>query len=142
MATRTHEQTIRQWVDEAWNRGDFSNTATMYAPGYVLHNPDGPVAGPAALEAFITLYRTAFPDLTMAIEELVASGDRVAWRFTVRGTQHGELYGIPSTGKPVTVVGSVFSRFDDGLWAADHANFDALGMLVQLGVVSLEPATV
>lgn len=138
----SHEQTIRQWVDEAWNRGDFSSADAMYAPGYILHNPDGPVEGPAALAAFIASYRTAFPDLTMTIEEMVASGDRVAWRFTVRGTQHGELYGTAPTGKRVIVAGSVFSHFEGDFWAEDDANFDALGMLVQLGVVSLEPATV
>lgn len=142
MATRTHEQTIRQWVAEAWNGGDFSSTDSMYDPSYVLHNPDGPVEGPAALRAFISAYRSAFPDLTMTIEEMVANGEQVAWRFTVRGTHDGEFYGIRPTGKPVLVVGSVFTCFKNGRWADDHANFDALGMLVQLGVVSLEPATV
>jgi len=107
----------------------------MYAANYILHDTTGPVSGAEGLKQFITVFRTGFPDLHFTIEDMIAEGDRVVWRYTARGTQRGELMGIPPTGKQATVTGMVCSRFANGKWAEDWSNFDALGMLQQLGVI-------
>jgi len=93
-----------------------------------VHSPEG-------LKQLITAYRTGFPDLHVLIEDMVAEEDKVASRFIVRGTHKGELMGIPPTGKQVTVSSILISRFADGKWAEDWANYDALGMMQQIGAI-------
>ncbi|MEA2638990.1 MAG: hypothetical protein QOF51_384 [Chloroflexota bacterium] len=137
MSEDANKATIRHWVEDAWNHGRFESADGMYAPSYVLHDPTAPegVHGPAGLCEFVTGLRTAMPDLRMEIEDLVAEGDRVAWRFTVYGTQTGPLMGLPPGGKSAVVRGIVLSRFSDGIWAEDWVSWDTLGMLQQLGAV-------
>ena len=69
------------------------------------------------------------------IEDVIAEGDKVAVRFTFRGTHQGELMGIPPTGKQVTISGMDINRIAGGKIAERWAVFDMLGMLQQLGVM-------
>jgi predicted ester cyclase len=82
---------------------------------YVLHGAPE-VRGPEGMKHFVTMYRTAFPDYTCTVEDQVAEGDKVVTRWTVRGTQHGELMGIPPTGRQVTLPGVVIDRSPTGSW--------------------------
>ena len=66
---------------------------------------------------------------------MVADGDRVVLRWTARGTNTGEMMGMPATGKPATVTGIIVNRLAAGKIAEGWGNFDALGMLQQLGVI-------
>jgi predicted ester cyclase len=85
---------------------------------------------------FIRALREGIPDLQCPVEEVVAEGDRVAGRFSMRGTHAGGLFGIPATGKPVDVGVMVIARFDAaGKWVEDWASWDQLGMMQQLGVI-------
>ncbi len=68
-------------------------------------------------------------------QDMTAEGDRVAVRWTARGTQTGEMMEIPATGKPTTVTGMFFNRLAAGKIVEGWGNFDALGMLQQLGVI-------
>lgn len=77
---------------------------------------------------------TAFPDARFTVEDLIAERDRVASRYTFRGTHQGDLMGIPPTGKQVTVTGIIVNRIVNGKSEEGWLNFDALGMLQQLGV--------
>jgi steroid delta-isomerase-like uncharacterized protein len=137
MSAEANKTTIRQWVEAGWNRGDFSNINSMYTADYIFNDPSAPnlPRGPQAIMAVVNIYRTAFPDLRMTVEELVSEGDKVAWRWVVKGTHTGLLMNIPPTGKPVTIAGIVVSRFVDGKWAEDFVNWDTLGMMQQIGVI-------
>ena len=68
-------------------------------------------------------------------EDEIAEGDKVASRYTFRGTHQGELMGISPTGKQVTVTGMIINRIVNGKSEEGWLNFDALGMLQQLGVI-------
>ena len=83
----------------------------------------------------LALFRNAFPDLRVTIEDTFSEGDKVADRWTGRGTHQGELNGIAPTGKRVDCTGIVISRIEGGRIAEDWANFDDLGMMRQLGVI-------
>ena len=74
--------------------------------------------------------------LSISSDDLIAEGERVVIRWTVTGTHKGELRGIAPTGKHVTVMGMVISRFAKGKVEEDWINFDALGLMQQLGVVA------
>ena len=76
----------------------------------------------------------AFPDARMTIEDMIAEGDKVMWRFTIRATHTGPFRGIPPTGKPVTLTGMALTRMRDGQMAENWNETDDLGMM-QLGVV-------
>jgi predicted ester cyclase len=77
----------------------------------------------------------SFPDAHLTIEDVVAEGDMVAWRFTVRATHIGSFRGIPPTGKPVTLTGIAMTRMRDGQMAENWNETDDLGLLQQLGVI-------
>lgn len=82
-------------------------------------------------------YRRAFPDFRFTIEDQVAEGDRVTTRWTLNGTNTGEMRGMPPTGKPVEVTGTTAFRFEDGKIKEGWWHWDFLGMLSQLGVIDL-----
>jgi predicted ester cyclase len=88
------------------------------------------------LKGFAGTFRESFPDWHSTFEELVAEGDRVAERWTGRGTHQGELQGIPPTGKRVEVPGSVFYRIVGGKIVEFRGQLDMMGLMQQLGVTA------
>ena len=123
---------VVRFVEEFWSRGNLAAADELMAPDVVIHSPE--VGGIAGLQAFNTALRTAFPDWYSTAEELVAEEDRVAERWTGRGTHQGEFQGIPPTGRQVAVPGVVFYRIRDGKIVEFRGSFDMLSMLQQLGV--------
>jgi predicted ester cyclase len=91
--------------------------------------------------SFFRMYIAAFPDLRMAPEDVIASGDKVVARIRATGTNSGDFMGMPATGKPIDVQMIDIIRFgDDGLAREHWGVFDAMGMMQQLGVVPGPPA--
>jgi steroid delta-isomerase-like uncharacterized protein len=68
------------------------------------------------------------------VEEMVAEGDAVAVRYTMRGTHRGDFAGVPPTGKAVVAQSMAFYRLADGQIGEERAHLDMLGILQQLGV--------
>lgn len=129
--------TTRRFFDEVWSEGDFDLVDELFAPEYVGH-PSGPeesVRGPEGVKEYIGRLKEGVPDLTVTVEDQVADGDKVATRWTARGTHDGELMGIDPTGQTATVTGITIQRFDDGGQIVEGwTNWDMLGMLQQLGI--------
>lgn len=137
MSAEDNAKAYRRWFDEGCSQGNVDLADELYAPEYVTHavGPDFPPTRDG-LKQFIRALREGLPDLQCPVEEVVAEGDRVAGRFSLRGTHRGTLFGIPATGKPVEVGVMVIARFDDaGKWVEDWANWDQLGLLQQIGVI-------
>jgi predicted ester cyclase len=140
-STEANKALARRVFDEVWNQGNMAAADEIFAPTVVNH---GPGAAPAqtGLEAFkqgVTNLRTTFPDLHFTVEDQIAEGDKVATRFTMHGTQKGELRMGPTgafsaTGKEVTINGIVITRIQDGKIAEGWVNVDQLGALTQLGL--------
>ena len=129
-----HKSTIRQWVEEFWNQGNVSLIDEIMAADYALYDAGDPVEGRDGFRQFSSQYRTAIPDLKVTIEDLIAEGDKVVWRYLAQGTHGGALAGVAATGKPVS-PGIVISRFADGKWVEDWQNNDLLGLPQQIGAV-------
>ncbi len=127
---------VRRLFEEIWNKGNLSVADQIFATNYIHHDPSTPDfgRGPESEKKRATLYRTAFPDLQLAIEDLVAEGDRVVTRWTARGTHRGELRGIAPTGKQFTVTGISIVRLSGGKLVEGWVNWDAQGLMEQLGV--------
>ena len=132
-----NEKIMRRFVEEVINNGDYSVLGELIHPNYVYRSPDQELHGPDALEALFTAYRTAFPDLSTEIDDLVIAGDKAVISITLTGTHEGDLMGIAATGKQVKVHGMVLSRFEDGKIVDEWEILDMLAMFQQLGVISL-----
>jgi steroid delta-isomerase-like uncharacterized protein len=91
--------------------------------------------GREAFKQVILGVRSGLPDVECEIHETIAQGDKVAARWTMRGTQTGELNGIPPTGKRVTLSGITIYRIADGKVVEERGQEDGLGFLQQLGVI-------
>ncbi len=135
MSAEENKALLRVWVEEVWNKSNVALVDEKIAPNYVYHDPEHPLHGPAGFKSLHAMYRSAFPDLHFTIEDMVAEGDKIAWRFKAEGTHQGELQGIPPTGKRVVVAGTLISRIVSGQFVEDWNALDMLGMLQQLGVI-------
>ena len=133
MTTEGNKALVLRFVEEFWSRGNLAAADELMTSDAVIHQPE--VGGIAGLKAFNTMFRAAFPDWSSTPEELIAEGDKVAERWTGRGTHHGEFQGIPPTGKQVAVPGVVFYRIRNGKIVEFRGSLDLLSMLQQLGVV-------
>ena len=128
---------IRRSFEELWNKGNLSVADELFAPNYTHHDPSTPDVGrgPESERKRVTLYHTAFPDLKLTIEDIITEGEIVMARWSCRGTHKGDLRGIAPTGKQFTITGVSVARFTGGKMAEGWINWDALGLMQQLGVV-------
>jgi steroid delta-isomerase-like uncharacterized protein len=122
---------------------EFINTASetlaaeLISPDAIFHVPGrrGPMRGPAGYLAIIEMMRGGFPDIQWTLEEMVAEGDKVAARFTMRGTHLGTFFGTPSTGKKIAVQALNIYRLSRGQIIEETGQPDLLGLLQQIGAV-------
>ncbi len=137
MSTEENKARTRRVYEEVFNQGNLAVVDELFSPNHVYHDPGfpEPIRGPEGFKQYAMMYRNAFPDNTITIEDLIAEGDTVAVRHTYRGTHKGTLQGIPPTGKQVMVTAMVISRTVDGKFAETWFTGDILGLLQQLGVV-------
>ncbi|HKM66073.1 MAG TPA: ester cyclase [Candidatus Acidoferrum sp.] len=128
---------VRRLFDELWNKGQMQVADEIIAPTYQHHDASTPDLGkgPEGEKKRVNLYRTAFQDFRLNIEDLYAEGETVVARWSCRGVHKGELNGIAPTGKQFAITGVTIARFSNGKIVEGYVNWDALGLLRQLGVV-------
>ncbi len=135
MSTEDNKALVRRFYEEVFNQRNLALVDELCTTTQVFHNPPTTLHGREEFKQLLSLYTRAFPDARFTIEDQIAEGNMVASRYTFRGTQRGELMGIAPTGKPVTVTGITINRIAGGKSEEGWLNFDALGMLQQLGVI-------
>ena len=137
MSAEQNKSIVYRWVEGGWNGGYLALVDELYTIDYMIHDPSTPnfPGGHAAFKQFVSNLQAGYPDIHVTIEDMMAEGDKVVWRWHITGTHTGELMGIPPTGRPISITGIVISRFANGKWAEDYVNWDTLGMLQQIGVV-------
>jgi steroid delta-isomerase-like uncharacterized protein len=135
----SNEITVRRFIEEVINDGDYPVLDEVIHPNYVYRSPDQVLQGPQALRDLLTAYRSAFPDLHIAIDELVSTGNKTVISITLTGTHQGDLMGIGATGRQVKVSGMILSRFENGKIAEEWELLDQLTLYRQLGMVSIHP---
>ena len=128
---------VRRLFAELWNNGNLSVADEILAPTYTHHDPSTPDfgKGPDSEKRRASLYRNAFPDIHLTIEDVIAEGETVMTRWSCRGTHKGDLNGMAPTGKHITISGVTIARVSNGKIVEGYVNWDALGMMQQLGVV-------
>jgi predicted ester cyclase len=108
----------------------------IYASDVVWHEPGGEdIHGIQEAKQFISLYKTAFPDMSATIEDVIAEGDKVVTRVTLRGTHQGETEEFgPPTGRQIEGDIVTISRIEGGKIVEDWDSYDNLSTLQQLGL--------
>ncbi len=124
----------RIW-NEIWNKGALEVSEEVFTQDYLGHLPIMTVHGPEEFKDMVRIYRTAFPDVHLSVEDAFASGDRVTVRWISRGTQHGTMMGIPPSHKKIEVMGISIFRMANGRVAEEWEGFDTLGMMQQIGAI-------
>ena len=127
---------LGRFLDEAFNKGNLAAIDELVADNFVDHSPPPSISGDkAGLKQTVEMFRSAFPDLTVTVEDMIAEGEMLAVRVISRGTHRGQLMGVAPTGRAVAINEQHFVRFATGKAVEHWGVEDNLGMMQQLGVV-------
>lgn len=141
MATEdVNSAVVRRFFDEVLNGRDLAVTEEIAAPETVVHWPfPDPGAGPAGLRKIAEGLLEGFPDLKVAVDEMISEGDKVVVRWrTTRQTHQGLYRGLPPTGRSIQMTAIQIFRVSDGRIRESWLELDALGGAQQLGAVPPE----
>jgi predicted ester cyclase len=131
-----NKEVVTRFVQEFKNNANHNIVDELMTPGFVHHLTDPRLpAGRDGMKAVGQSVVGGFPDVQATVQDLLADGDHVIERTSVRATHTGEFNGIPATGRPVASSKIHIYRFEDGKIAEMWSEVDFLGLLVQLGVV-------
>ena len=134
-----NKQLVRRWFDEVWNKGRADAIEEMFAENGVAHglsdDPALPITGPREFRPFHTLFRDAFPNMMIVVEDTVAEGDKVAARCSIRAKHEGDFLGKEATQSPVEFTGITIVRIENGKIAEAWNNFDFMRLHKQVGLI-------
>jgi steroid delta-isomerase-like uncharacterized protein len=128
---------VRRLFEELCNKGNLPVADELIAPTYTHHDAatSDVGRGPESEKKRVTMYRNAFADFRLTIEDIIAEGETVMARWSCRGAHKGELNGIAPTGKQFAISGVTVARVANGKIVEGWVNWDALSLMQQLGVV-------
>jgi predicted ester cyclase len=141
-AQANNKDVVRRLV-EGFNAGKAAVYDELLAPNFVSHGAKpAPDTNRDQHKESMARLRTAFPDARVTVEEMLVDGDKVILRHTLSGIHTGKLQSpslgdIAATGKRMTISGIVIYRVAGGKITDRWSNMDDLGMLIQLGVITL-----
>lgn len=137
-AVQRNKWMVRMITERGFNDGDLSGLDDYFAPDYEVHAPGVPPLprGPQAFHRAVGLFRGAFPDIHVTVEDLAGEGEKVFGRFTTRGTHLGPLMGIPPTGRPVTIHEWVCHRVVGGKVVESWIGDNVPRILLDIGAVA------
>lgn len=136
MSTPEENKAIyRRFIEEVWNRGNVAVADEILAPDATAPSAPQLPPGPEGVKAVVQVFRIAFPDFYMTIEDILAEDDKVVARFTEGGTHQGTFMGIAPTGKQVTFTEIAIIRMVNGKIVESRWEVDMLGLYEQLGIV-------
>lgn len=135
---RTDNKRIARQIPEAVaTAGDLDLIDTICTVDFADHSPLGEVESREEFRQQMEGIRAAFDDFSATVDDVIAEGDTVAMRVTLRGTHTGEFMGIEPTGEAFEVGNMVFTRIEDGKIAERWVLPDMLGMMQQVGAVDV-----
>jgi len=128
---------VRQFYDEVFNTGNVEHLDKYIAADAIDHEvaPGKPDPQPcqASVKEFLSVFRKAFPDLKVKVEDIIAEGDKVVARCTMTGTHKGEFMGMPATGKAFSIQFIDVIRLKGGKCVEHWGSSDNAGIMQQLG---------
>jgi predicted ester cyclase len=135
MSLDANKSLARRIWDDVFNGRNLDVADELIAPEAVNHEagPGASSRGPESLKAAVTWLSAAFPDVHMAIDDIVAEGDKVVLQTTMSGTHQGSFMGIEPTGRRFAQRQVHILRMQAGKAVAHWAVRDDLGFMQQLG---------
>jgi steroid delta-isomerase-like uncharacterized protein len=133
--TEEETRTLNERILQIWNQGNLALVDEVYTDESVRYDCGWPhpIRGPEGLKNHFKFYRTAFPDIYMAIQETIVKGNKVVWHWTLAGTNTGLMGEAPPTGKEVRLSGVSIGRIENGKIAEVGDFYNQASMLQQLG---------
>ena len=136
MSPEQNKSAARRFIEQGFNQKNLAELDTYFSANLVDHAlPPMLPPGREGRKMFYSAFISAFPDIHLHIDDLLAEGDRLVLRWSAHGTQTGELMGIPPTGKQVNMSGIAIDRFENGQSVEHWEVFDQMGLMQQLGVI-------
>lgn len=135
MSLEQNKDLIRYFYVEVWNKGNLDAADEVFAPDYARHDlrPGNALSGPEGQKRIAGDFRSAFPDLHMDVDLLIAEGDLVMARWTTQGTNTAAWGSVPATGKQIKFSGVNIFRIANGKVVELWNHRDDLGVMQQTG---------
>jgi steroid delta-isomerase-like uncharacterized protein len=141
LATRPHVMTTREeelmrLYEDVWNENNPETADELVHETYTIHNRElaAEMEGPELYKALASGTREIFPDLEITIEDMIASGEKVALRWTMTGTHEGSMFGVEPTGRQVKLTAIEINHFNEEKLIETWTQSDQLGLMQQLGI--------
>jgi steroid delta-isomerase-like uncharacterized protein len=135
LSAEANKKAMQDFFEEVYNKGRVSFLDEILAPDFVSHDRGNPTHDKDGIKLVVGAIRSAFPGVQFTADDVIADGDRVAARFTMRGKQTGEFMGVPATNKDIVVTGIDIVRFTDGKAVEHWHEWSGMELLQQLGVM-------
>jgi predicted ester cyclase len=139
MSEKENKEIFRRVIEEGYNKGHLAILDEVFASDFVEHQVGIVPPTVDGVKGSITFLRTAFPDLKLAIEEIVVSGDKTWARITARGTHQGQFMGVPPTSKAFAITVMDVCRFEKGKIIEHWGVADQLALMAQIGALPRPP---
>jgi steroid delta-isomerase-like uncharacterized protein len=135
-AIEQNKNTVTSFIDALFTKGDLGAVDEYLADDFTDHDPPmGQFLGREGMRQAAAVFRAAFPDWHSDLDFLVEEDDLVVENFTASGTQQGEIFGVPASGRTVSLPGINIWRVRDGRIVERWGRLDDLGLMRQLGLV-------
>ena len=145
LATRNDQlkATLRRAFDEVFVQGKVDAVDEVFTHDIVFHStarPEGPTRGREEYKEFVREFLDAFTDVAIDVHDMVAEGDLVVSRATIRAKHVGTYHNIPPTKKSVAIFSMIMARADaSGICEEAWSAYDTMGLMQQLGVLPRKP---
>jgi predicted ester cyclase len=133
--SEANKASMLRFFEEVFNQGKLEVIDEISTQDFVSHDLGNPLHNREGIKVQVETIRAAFPDVRFTADDMIAEGEKVAVRFTMRGTQRGDFMGIPPTDKHVTVTGVDIVRFSEGKAVEHWHEWSGLLLMQQLGVL-------
>jgi len=137
--SNANKDLMQRWFDQVWNDGNSAAIDEMVTDDLVIHGltdaQGKDITGVSNFNSFHAQFRSAFPNIVVAIEDVIAEGDRVVARCRVSAKHTGDALGLAPTNADVSFTGIAIARIENGRIAEAWNNFDFMKMNQQLGIL-------
>ena len=128
MYTHVWDEIINKRKLEMFNDSNFTKDV-------VMHASPSDVVGIDSARAYYANYLTGFSNITFTIKDVFGQGDKLVKYWNFKGTHTGVFFGIPPTGKTVSLDGTTLVRMVNGKIAEERDFFDNMDFMTQLGLM-------
>lgn len=137
--SEANKELVRRWFEEVWNQGRADAIDEMFDENGVAHglsdDPANPIKGPTGFRPFHNVFREAFPNMMIVVEDMIAEDDKVAARCSVRAQHEGDFLGKAATQSPVDFTGIAIVRIYNRKIVEAWNNFDFMTLHKQVGLL-------